>query len=202
VNDATERLLERLQTGWLPVAEQIDRDVPQRAIHDWHWMTVMPRSVIIIGHDDDGRLAYTDFVLWIDAAFAWALCEDGFVWLAPADREIAVERALAILDKTPDVPAEPGDEMPPTKTLAPCIVCGCQLDDCSAGNNQPDGRLAFECRGHWPSSVFDRGDGTWLEINICESCLRTATERGRVLHGDREHRRARATYKLWQWPKR
>ncbi|MBN9007156.1 MAG: hypothetical protein J0H40_17295 [Rhizobiales bacterium] len=86
------------------------------------------------------------------------------------------------------------------KTLAPCVVCDRELDDESAGNNQPVGGLAFQCGGHWPSSVFDRGDGTWLEINVCEPCLRTATAQRRVLHGDREHRRARATYKIWDWP--
>jgi hypothetical protein len=87
------------------------------------------------------------------------------------------------------------------KTLAPCILCGRELEDESAGNNQPDAGLAFHCWGHWPSAIFDSGGrGGWLEINVCEPCLYTATERRRVLNGDRTDRRARATYKLWRWP--
>lgn len=88
------------------------------------------------------------------------------------------------------------------RTKTPCVICGRELDDESAGNNQPIAGLAFQCGGHWPSSVFDRGDGTWLEVNICEPCLHTAAERRRVLHGDRPHRRARAAYSIWSWPTR
>ncbi len=88
-------------------------------------------------------------------------------------------------------------------TLAPCILCGRALEDASAGNNQPVGGLAFECHGHWPSSIFDEGGRAgWLEINICESCLHTATDRGRVLNVDKADRRSLATYKLWKWPTR
>lgn len=88
------------------------------------------------------------------------------------------------------------------KTLAACILCGRELDDESAGNNQPDGGLAFQCWGHWPSAIFDEGGRNgWLEINVCEPCMRTAAERGRVLNGDRPDKRARAKYKKWQWPR-
>lgn len=86
-------------------------------------------------------------------------------------------------------------------TLAPCILCGRELEDESAGNNQPAGGLAFECRGHWPSAIFDHGGTDWLEINICETCLHTATLKRRVLNGDKPDRRSRAIYKLWKWPR-
>jgi hypothetical protein len=32
-----------------------------------------------------------------------------------------------------------------TKTPVPCILCGRELEDESAGNNQPIAGLAFEC---------------------------------------------------------
>lgn len=85
-------------------------------------------------------------------------------------------------------------------TPAPCIICGRELEE--EGNNQPVSGLAFECRGHWPSAIWDHGGSDWLEINICEPCLRVATERGRVLNGDKPERRSPATYKKWTWPKR
>jgi hypothetical protein len=88
-----------------------------------------------------------------------------------------------------------------TECLVPCIICGRPLQDETGGNNQPVGGLAFQCWGHWPSAVFDAEPG-WLEVNICEPCLHTAVKRRRVLHGDRPSRRARASYRLWQWPKR
>ncbi len=84
-----------------------------------------------------------------------------------------------------------------TECLVPCIICGRPLPDETGGNNQPVGGLAFQCWGHWPSAVFDAEPG-WLEVNICEP----AVERRRVLHSDRPSRRARASYRLWQWPKR
>ena len=106
-----------------------------------------------------------------------------------------IDTALPIVDKAPHVPSEL------SVCPAPCTLCGGVLEDESGGNNQPVLGLALECRGHWPSTIFDAEPG-WLEINICEPCLRTATERKRVLHGDRPSRRARTTYRLWQWPRR
>lgn len=106
-----------------------------------------------------------------------------------------IDTALSILKKAPDVPPEP------SVCPVPCTLCGRELEDESGGNNQPVFGLAFQCWGHWPSAIFDAEPG-WLEINICEPCLHTATERKRVLHGDRPSRRARATYRLWQWPRR
>jgi hypothetical protein len=81
-------------------------------------------------------------------------------------------------------------------TPAPCIMCGRELDDAFADANQPVDGLAFERRGHWPSSIWDCGgrDG-WLEINICEPCLHTATELGHSLNGDKPDRHSPATYK-------
>ncbi len=81
-----------------------------------------------------------------------------------------------------------------TECLVPCIIGGRPLQDETGGKNQPVGGLAFQCWG-------DAEPG-WLEVNICEPCLHIAVVRRRVLHGDRASRRARASYRLWQWPKR
>jgi hypothetical protein len=88
-----------------------------------------------------------------------------------------------------------------TECRVGCIICGRELENWSGGDNQPVGGLAFQCSGHWPSAVFDAEPG-WLEINICERCLRRAVARRRVLHGHRTGWQPPATYQLWQWPKR
>lgn len=189
MNGVTERLLERLQTGWKPVAEQIDRDVPQRNLALWDFVpgrNTSP-SMKLWGYpvEEPARPDMnwmTETVLWIDSGLAWALCEDGFVWLLsdvvvcrhdvaygtacfdttdvrpiqiaahiiagltiddilrrhPTVTRDAVHvaivhafrllereaprvgewppdplaEALAIMDRAPDVPPEPGDEMP------------------------------------------------------------------------------------------
>lgn len=185
MNGATERLLERLQTGWLPVAEQIDRDVPQRKLALWNFVpggrhhAAMKLSGYLVEESPRVDMNWmTEAVLWVDPKFEWALCEDGFVWLLSdvverrrgvmsGDPAFAGTRVrpltiaaeliggstiadirqsyptvtrdvlhvaivqsfrlleseaprvgewppdpLAIMDKAPDVPAEPGDEMP------------------------------------------------------------------------------------------
>lgn len=189
MNDATERLLERLQTGWRPVADEIDRDVPQRKLALWDFVlgrrhhAAMKLWGYLVEEPAQPNMNWiTEAVLWIDPRFEWALCDDGFVWLLSDVVErrhcvmsgdpvfsgtrvrpltIAAEliagsmiedirqsypsvtrdvlhvaivqafrlleseaprvgewppdplaEALAILDKAPDVPPEPGDEMP------------------------------------------------------------------------------------------
>lgn len=88
-----ERLLERLQTGWQPRDDEIDMRIRQRMLSDW-WFAVdllaypddtvvsgWARAEKIIGRAPDGRMTWTDEILWIDAELRWALCEDGFWWL-------------------------------------------------------------------------------------------------------------------------
>lgn len=189
MNDATTRLLERLQTGWMPVAGEIDRDVPQRKLALWDFvpgrntsptMRLLGYLVEEPAHVDMNWM--TEQVLWIDPGLTWALCEDGFYWLladvverrhgvmsgdpvffgtrvrpltiaaeliggstideiresypsvtrtalhvailrafhmlesaAPRTGEWPLDplaEALAIMDRAPEVPSEPGDEMP------------------------------------------------------------------------------------------
>jgi hypothetical protein len=78
---ATERLLERLQTGWAPKTDEIDRDVPQFDMLDWGWWTYFNEpAMFLAGSDLEGPLV-TGPVLWIDPNLGWALCESGFYWL-------------------------------------------------------------------------------------------------------------------------
>jgi hypothetical protein len=47
---AFDRLLERLQTGWRPTPDGIDREVPQRTLYEWqHWK----RSGNLLGYPSD-----------------------------------------------------------------------------------------------------------------------------------------------------
>jgi hypothetical protein len=91
-----ETLADRCRTGWLPVAEEIDADVPQRTmLHAGFGVDLMrypddpevmeySRATLLMGRDETGRGLATGEILWIDAAQRWAVCEDGF-WWTPAD---------------------------------------------------------------------------------------------------------------------
>jgi hypothetical protein len=91
-----EALADRCRTGWLPVAEEIDADVPQRTIRsatfgvdlmrypDDPELMAYSRATLLMGRDETGRALVTGEILWIDAAQRWAVCEDGF-WWTPAD---------------------------------------------------------------------------------------------------------------------
>jgi hypothetical protein len=81
---AIERLLERLQTGWAPKTDEIDREIPQRDLIDWEWM-LMSRHILLAGHNMDGRPRLTNAVLWIDQYLTWAVCPEGFWWLYTAE---------------------------------------------------------------------------------------------------------------------
>ena len=74
--------------------------------------------------------------------------------------------------------------------IAPCVVCGAALDGVGAyvfGSepdfNQPEGGTGFVTHGHYGSTVFDPMNGNTLSISICDDCLTTAGEQGRVLLG-------------------
>jgi hypothetical protein len=38
--------------------------------------------------------------------------------------------------------------------------------------NQPAEGTAFQSQGHYGSTVFDPMDGSYIEINVCDDCLR------------------------------
>src|SRR5688500_10712974 len=64
-----------------------------------------------------------------------------------------------------------------------CIACGHRLGDSCPGfvGNQPLGGTAFFSYGHYGSTAFDPMDGQFLELNVCDPCLRDSATKGRVL---------------------
>jgi hypothetical protein len=87
-----DRLVERVQTGWQPVASEIDPDVPQRTLRDAHFgidalaYPDLPDEpyyappTLLLGRGEDGDIDATGEILWIGAAREWAICEGGFWW--------------------------------------------------------------------------------------------------------------------------
>lgn len=58
------------------------------------------------------------------------------------------------------------------KTL-PCFCCNKKLTPAlSEEENQPYNGTKFFSYGHYGSTYFDPMDGSCLEINICDQCLR------------------------------
>lgn len=64
----------------------------------------------------------------------------------------------------------------------PCIACGRSLEGLFEEQNQPLGGTAFATRGHYGSGVFDPMDGSAIEINVCDDCLRLKADAGAVAH--------------------
>jgi len=67
----------------------------------------------------------------------------------------------------------------------PCIVCGNTLRNVFPDEvqNQPSDGVAFTSSGNYGSTVWDQFDGSFIEINVCDSCLVEAGQRGRVMAG-------------------
>ena len=66
-----------------------------------------------------------------------------------------------------------------------CIKCDKLLKNYQAGENrfQPDNGVAFLSYGHYGSTYFDPMDGSFLEIAICDECLKEAVEKNIVQAG-------------------
>lgn len=78
-----------------------------------------------------------------------------------------------------------------------CIVCKKSLENVFDQDNQPNDGLAFQSSGHYGSTVFDPMDGTHLEINVCDPCLKQAGEDGNVMIG---FPKPSTRGPLMQWP--
>ena len=66
----------------------------------------------------------------------------------------------------------------------PCAVCGAaveNMDDTYA--NSPYAATAFQTHGHYGSTIFDPMNGSYLELNVCDSCVRRLGEEGKILLG-------------------
>lgn len=69
----------------------------------------------------------------------------------------------------------------------PCIVCDKKLEPAFDETiNQPSDGLAFQTRGHYGSTFFDPMDGSWIEVNICDECLKAAHASGKIIERDRD----------------
>lgn len=63
-----------------------------------------------------------------------------------------------------------------------CIVCDKDLKNVFGKSiNQPEFGLTFTTVGNYGSIVFDPMDGSYLEVNICDECLKKASKEQKVL---------------------
>jgi hypothetical protein len=77
---AIERLLERLETGWLPKRDEIDRDIKQVDLRAWVMLDGRPRNYLTGFDQDDTAVASGPVIYW-GPNMIWALTTDGFYWL-------------------------------------------------------------------------------------------------------------------------
>lgn len=85
-----DRLVERLKTGWRPLAGEIDPEIPQRVLRRAHLAVdaiaypddpdFYSPPTKLLGIDESGQVEPTGEILWIDAHREWAVCDDGFWW--------------------------------------------------------------------------------------------------------------------------
>lgn len=73
----------------------------------------------------------------------------------------------------------------------PCIICGFQPETTDTHDedkgNTPYAATAFVTHGHYGSTAFDPLDGTFIEINVCDTCLVRKAETGCIGEG-RDHK--------------
>lgn len=81
--------------------------------------------------------------------------------------------------------------------MVPCVVCGTTLENVDRdAENQPYGGTSFSTSGHYGSTAFDPMNGSMLELNLCDPCLKRASAQGRVLW----RREAKALVGAPPWP--
>ena len=69
-------------------------------------------------------------------------------------------------------------------TVVPCIVCKKQLEQMDSGSeNHADDANEFRAVGQYGSTVFDPMDGSYVAVNVCDGCLKSAGRSGMVLTG-------------------
>ena len=66
----------------------------------------------------------------------------------------------------------------------PCLVCGKALERAvPQEQNHPNDAIVCTSHGNYGSGVFDPCDGHYLEVNVCDSCLKKAAAEGKVALG-------------------
>lgn len=82
----------------------------------------------------------------------------------------------------------------------PCIVCRKVLSNVfEDAHNQPDKGMVFNSNGHYGSTLFDEMNGSYLELNICDSCMVDLSDAGLVLHATPRPRQPDYEYKYKLW---
>jgi hypothetical protein len=65
-----------------------------------------------------------------------------------------------------------------------CVRCNRAVESMDDSDiNSPSGALPFTTEGHSGSTIFDPLNGCYIEINICDECIRELGEMGQVLMG-------------------
>jgi hypothetical protein len=83
-NGPIKGLLQRLQTGWAPQADQIEPAVPQVDALNWQWNFADAGTISPLGisyQTIDRQLRKTADVLYIDEHMTYALTAEGLFWL-------------------------------------------------------------------------------------------------------------------------
>lgn len=72
-----------------------------------------------------------------------------------------------------------------------CICCDAFLENIMGDEgHQPNDGLSFHSYGHYGSTVFDPMDDTFIEIAVCDPCVKKAASKGQVLYVERVRREA------------
>lgn len=63
-----------------------------------------------------------------------------------------------------------------------CVRCGVEMSNFMDGAKgyQPNDGLAFKTHGHYGSTYFDPMDSSYLEIAVCDKCIKECEEDGLV----------------------
>lgn len=79
-----------------------------------------------------------------------------------------------------------------------CAICGIQVEwnGCPGMTNNPCATV-FNAFGNYGSTMFDPMDGSYLEINICDECLKILKQQHLVLHGN-STKKIEKKVEIWQ----
>jgi hypothetical protein len=81
IDEAIQRLRERLETGWVPKRDEIDRDIKQVDLTGWVTLdNMLDGRNYVAGFDETGIIATGPVLFW-GPNMNWALTMDGFFWL-------------------------------------------------------------------------------------------------------------------------
>lgn len=71
-----------------------------------------------------------------------------------------------------------------SREALPCAVCGARVENIDGSYiNSPYAATAFATHGHYGSTTFDPMNGCYLELNICDSCIRRLRDERKILLG-------------------